>query len=951
MAIKKTTQSGGHRERPSWMPSSFGGGGFNSFKYQMRDCKESLTELWENKLKPMGPKKLGIFGGIILLVIIAIFAVACGSRKKLNAADYVTAVFKGLNEEGTLAVSVDAEKLAADLGGKKGLSDEKRSALDALLPEMEKGYTVSKAEGLKNGDEIEITSGLDKKFLRDFGVNVNNSTIKVKADGLVPKTDLSLNDYITVNVSGFEGYGQAEIALDTDAVLSAVAEKKALLGLSDDNADAASLLDGVSFDQTTFDGLSTGDTVTSAVAVAESYLPSAGITFTCSDVSRSVSGLVPVVDLSLADFLDVTISGFEGFGYANAEFNASAAAAALEKAFAAEERAAYGFEKGSAADAADVIASSVADAFTIAAEPAEGLSNGETVTAVAARNNGSLYIPEIGVNLNGGEKAVTAAGLKDTRSLSLNDYSYLDFEGFEGAGRAFYVFDEDSLIADGGAILMEQNPGMNGEEAENEIRRVFAAAAGDEDLPTALQNGQRVTVPMGVDMNMLGDKGLVFSAKEITSVITGLVEPEQLDLSDALSVSFTGTAPNLTAIRTVDESQPFVRYTSMYGMDAEEGITADNGDLYSMTFTYDAEKLLEMGYAVSSDTVEAEVSGVPTLKVTLDGADDERLSSFIQAAEEAAIAQVLTEGSDVRASLAGEGYVVWNGMTASYEKETFASSSSMAAPGNSLYLVNHVVIPVRNAGSEAENKDIYYVTFSDDIISEPDGTLTANNGWEGKLYATEAEADSAIQSRIAQRFVNDCVITSATSAGPKSEETAEASEEAAEEASEEISEEVSEEAAEETPEEIPAEEAAAAEAPANAVSYGSLKTLASYASFWYDDEDAPLYDASGEPMVKAIALNATEGGRVVIALAKKYSTFAGTFHICSDPESPDDYVALTIYVDGIPACTIDPLTVLDEPVSFAIDVKNAQTLDIRAATTLGHENALWCAVESPEFFK
>ena len=91
----------------------------------------------------------------------------CGGTK-LNVLDYVQVRFTGLNGEGQAVVEFDEEAAlnAISAASKEGLSENEKTSIRNILSIAERDIAVSTESGLKNGDQITVTTKLDSKNLK-----------------------------------------------------------------------------------------------------------------------------------------------------------------------------------------------------------------------------------------------------------------------------------------------------------------------------------------------------------------------------------------------------------------------------------------------------------------------------------------------------------------------------------------------------------------------------------------------------------------------------------------------------------------------------------------------------------------------------------------------------------------------------------------------------------------
>ena len=166
--------------------------------------------------KDGGKKKPMIFLGaaVAVVVVLAVVIMLVTGKRTLEVMDYVGLKVEGLSTEGTGRVSFDTDKLLADIGEKKALTEREKEDVEALIADAMKDFSMSKSSQLANGDEVTVESNLDKKLLNDYGIALKNGSAVLTVADLIEIQEIRLNDYMKMEFSGFEGDGYAYISTD-----------------------------------------------------------------------------------------------------------------------------------------------------------------------------------------------------------------------------------------------------------------------------------------------------------------------------------------------------------------------------------------------------------------------------------------------------------------------------------------------------------------------------------------------------------------------------------------------------------------------------------------------------------------------------------------------------------------------------------------------------------------
>lgn len=393
---------------------------------------------------------------LVLAAMLIILLTGCSGGRKLNPTEYVHLELSGLNGKGTGKVVLDGEAIIKVIEEKKDLTTRNREDLEALLTDLQKDFSMSKSEDLSNGDTITVKSDMDKKALKDYGIAIENGSVDLTVEGLIEITEVSLNDYLSSEFTGFEGYGEGYVNFNRDGLYSKIGEIAASV-TSKEEADAFldddvyNYLYSVNLSQTYFDRLSNGDEITCSISIEKPLIEKLGIQFVFEDYTAQTEGLLPVTTINIMDYAFLEAEGFDGYATAQVYIDKDRLAADLEPIFKEQSRGAYGpLEEGQtveaeAAEAAETIRRRFSDQFDKALDKNEGLCEGDLVTYDASpRETPDGYIGA-GFLLESGTKEFEITGLVPTVEINLIDYAKPTFKGFEGYGTVTLDVDYDAI--------------------------------------------------------------------------------------------------------------------------------------------------------------------------------------------------------------------------------------------------------------------------------------------------------------------------------------------------------------------------------------------------------------------------------------------------------------------------------------------------------------------------
>lgn len=596
----------------------------------------------DTKQSKKSGKNLMLLGGAAVIVFVAVLVIFFTRPRTLNVSDYAGINVSGLNTEGKAVVSFDTEKLLADIGEKRDLTEREKETIAVLIEDAKKDFSLSKDSQLANGDEVTIKSNLNKNLLKDYGISMKNGSVKVSVADLIDIQEISLNDYISLKFNGFDGDGYGYAAIDYEKLREDVETqiREAADGQEADEFITNELdqyLYSVYVDAEQGEKLKNGDEVKMSIGMDNKEINQFGIRFIWEDISGTAEGLAATKTISATDYLDFELNGYDGAGYANVSMDKEKLAEDLQAFFEKEGRGTYGMlsENADAAqeasEAADGIRKGWRNAFTTELDKEEGLSNGDTVKVTSSAPEETYYFSNYGIYMEGG-------------------------------------------------------------------------------------------------------------AKEI--VVENLEEPQEIDLAEAVDVSFSGICPNVYVDLQIDYDLPYISLTSLRNMKNRERIAAKNGDTYSGEIIYDEQEMLENGYLVTNNKYSYTISGLNTYELSCTSLEDEAVRK-ISAELDDFVRETFTESED---EILGdeECWIVWNESEIALDSLKVAYRSDEDRTQNKLYLIYHAALPLKKLDRSIVQKDAYLIMSADDVEETPGKEMLIPEYWDSELCFTRPEIDEYI---------------------------------------------------------------------------------------------------------------------------------------------------------------------------------------------------------------
>ena len=717
-----------------------------------------------------GPKKnLYVIAGAAVLAVILLVMLFRPKNMKITPTDYVKVSCTGLNGEGKARLTFDSDSFLAAVKAEKELKPAQESELEGLLAKAEQYFQFSEDSGLSNGDKIKIESDMPSDYLKSYKVDIKNEDLSYTVGGLTDVQNVSLNDYYVAEFYGFEGYGYASCYLDYEGLYKAVSE----LVRNVDDSDSAETYIRESLYGTLYgcvsaveisqsDMLSNGDKVTMSCPVnAEANrIDKYGIVFTSEEAEYKVDGLEEIETVELEDYLTAEISGFDGDGYARIGIDEEKLAADFAEIIE-DTRNGY-----SAEDVAYQISSFVNYNFTVQGDKTEGLSNGDEIQITAEPDGEETYVSSVGVALVGGETTVKVDSLEDVVTVELGDFLTASFEGYNGAGDVVAALDEEKLNQAVREAVGESRGGYTGEEAVDEVYYdVLYNVQISADKETGLTNGDEVKLSVTpYDGSIyLSDLGMRFNSGEMTVTAEGLAEPEEADLMDILTVSFSGICPDVYVERTLNEESPlyaFVSRDSFYAI--PDRIHAVNGETLDITLEYDNTAALRAGYKITNNQKSYTIDGLDTYDYSLN-ADDTAFQEIIERNQQELPSVLMDEESGLLDSLSGgKGMILWNEMTIRLNKLVKFYADRSYGDFNRTALVFEVSLPIMQQNETVDSHSVYTVSYFTNITESAGGTLNVGEEKRSYFFYSMADVEQAlaeIPDSISREEGSDCART------------------------------------------------------------------------------------------------------------------------------------------------------------------------------------------------
>lgn len=215
------------------------------------------------------------------------------------------------------------------------------------------------------------------------------------------------------------------------------------------------------------------------------------------------------------------------------------------------------------------------------------------------------------------------------RTIVLDDYITVRFEGLSTLGTARLELDEAGFLADLSRDLPAADTGI----AEQILQQASFSLQLENN--TALSNGDKVYINFSCNTDILEAYDLRIRLKRDVRQAEGLQEPEYLDPFEQLRLSFAGCPPYTEVILTNTSGNAFIRNNVLYNVQTATLIA--EGSKFTVEATFSEEAAIKAGYIITEKTREYTATDLPQpkplqvfdqIQVSFSGVEGEGLAAY-----------------------------------------------------------------------------------------------------------------------------------------------------------------------------------------------------------------------------------------------------------------------------------------------------------------------------------
>lgn len=220
------------------------------------------------------------------------------------------------------------------------------------------------------------------------------------------------------------------------------------------------------------------------------------------------------------------------------------------------------------------------------------------------------------------------------KKVDLNKYIEVEVSGYNGMGTATVTFDEDAYYKDYKGKIEMKKSDEDFPKYEEATQLLYDECV---DWSTSqrndLSNGDVIEIEWTNDDESAAEYfGIKFKCSTIEYKVSGLEEVETFDPFEAITITFTGNAPDAVVQIDVNRDNPAIQDLH-FGVDKERGLS--NGDVITISanITGDVDEYVTKYGAINPTKKEITVSGLSGAVMSTGEIPDDVMNEFKSRAE------------------------------------------------------------------------------------------------------------------------------------------------------------------------------------------------------------------------------------------------------------------------------------------------------------------------------
>ncbi|SFT33331.1 zinc-ribbon domain-containing protein [Lachnospiraceae bacterium XBD2001] len=317
-------------------------------------------------------------------------------------------------------------------------------------------------------------------------------------------------------------------------------------------------------------------------------------------------------------------------------------------------------------------------------------------------------------------------GYKLTHTIHLDKYLSVEFNGYDGYGKANGTFDYESFVKDYSGKLKLKDSSIEGYGIIRPEFLVTDAISGNFDTATELSNDDEVTWKWDVNTKVLNACNYKFKYKDKTYKVSDLEVVPKDDPFEYISVDFYGASPSGTATVTIKDGSKYEFQPSWFNIDKSSELK--EGDTVTVTLGISVEECIEyFNFCPSQTSKEYTVSGLATYLESVDMISEEDMQALIQQGQDAAFSSMPAEDNSLHKCTP---------KTSTYVGNYFAISKFHDGDlHNAIYMVYKNTLDYTYQKSTTQ-LTYYQVVRFDNLLKDSDGVVNIDTSNYKKMSNT-----------------------------------------------------------------------------------------------------------------------------------------------------------------------------------------------------------------------
>ncbi len=334
-------------------------------------------------------------------------------------------------------------------------------------------------------------------------------------------------------------------------------------------------------------------------------------------------------------------------------------------------------------------------------------------------------------------------------TVNLEDYLSAEISGYQGAGSLEPIVDQEKLAESMREVISEYRNSYTAEDIASCIASYVRYDAGIEAGQTeGFSNGDEVLLSVVIEDGSLyaQSMGVILEGAEKTITVEGLKDTEEINLTDLLTITFSGTCPKVSVEKQIDWEHPVAGYITRDSINAiPYQIYAANGDILEVSLEVDEEAARKVGYTIGSKQGSFEVTGLSTYDIVLDSVDKDVFTELAKAGMEERYQNLFWQEGDILDAVSGgSGSILWPEAKMALNRMVKVYAERSYYGYNKVVFVFEYLLPIRRQDESVEWHSVYASHVYGNVMQDAEGNYLFPEDYWYDWYLTEEELEEGL---------------------------------------------------------------------------------------------------------------------------------------------------------------------------------------------------------------